>query len=250
MKSAELSKYLDRILKTEAIQDDSLNGLQVGNRSDVCTVAFAVDASGASILKAKENGAQFLLVHHGLFWGKPARIVGHVYECIRLCIEMDMALYASHLPLDLHPQFGNNARIVRMMGWNRSENFGEYHGQAIGKSVRLPRPILLSDLADTMRKALGCEPTVWNFGDRTVRRVAVISGGALSMVGQLERAGLDTLITGEPEHAHYWNARGCKLNVLFGGHYLTETLGLKALQSKIKKDTKLNTAFLDIPTGY
>ncbi|HEX9935366.1 MAG TPA: Nif3-like dinuclear metal center hexameric protein, partial [bacterium] len=225
MKTAELAYRLNRLLNVRAIQDDSLNGLQIDNSGNVQTVAFAVDVSQACLVQAQEKRAQFLIVHHGLFWGKPVPLTGALYEWIRSFIRYDIALYAVHLPLDLHPQFGNNAQLVKLFGWKKSLDFGEYHGQTIGKAVILPKPLSLSELAERMRRQLRCEPLVWRFGDPKVKRIAFLSGGAMSMIGQVAEAGYDTLVTGEPSHSYYWAAKDSRINVLFGGHYQTETVG-------------------------
>lgn len=250
MKSFHLSQYFDRLLNTGLIPDDSQNGLQIENRSEVKCVAFAVDVSLESIRLAKEKGAQFLFVHHGLFWGKPAPVVGVLYQRIRACVETDIALYASHLPLDLHPTLGNNAQLVKLLVLKNPKDFGEYHGNLIGKAVFLKNPMTLSGLAQRMRSKLSIDPIVWNFGEPIVRRLAIISGGALSMIEQVAREGMDTFITGETNHIQYWLAKEYKLNVLFGGHYRTETVGLQALQKKTHSDLKLQTCFIDLPTGY
>lgn len=250
MKTIKLSNYLDRLLNINNIPDDSLNGLQVENRSDVKTVAFAVDVSAESIQRAQRSGAQFLFVHHGLFWGKQVPVTGIYYERLRLCIESDIALYAAHLPLDLHPQLGNNAQLIKIFGWKHATDFGEYHGNVIGKAVHFKKPIAFQDMANLLRTRLNTSPIVWNFGDRNIHHAAIISGGALSMLDQVVKSGIDTLITGEPGHAQYWLAKECKINVLFGGHYQTEIAGVQALLYHIKKYLKLNTIFIDIPTGY
>jgi dinuclear metal center YbgI/SA1388 family protein len=250
MGTSELSNYLDRVLNLRAVQDDSLNGLQVENRAEVDTAAFAVDVSVESVRIAKQAGAQFLFVHHGLFWGKPSPLTGSLYHRVRSLMEADISLYAAHLPLDMHPVFGNNAQLAKLMGWKKTADFGEYHEQVIGKSVRFGKPVPLHDISKKMGDVLRCDPVLWNFGGAFVKHAAVISGGAISMIDQVIRCGLDTLITGEPEHVQYWKAKECGINVLFYGHYLTETVGVKALQQKVKKDLKLNTVFIDLPTGY
>jgi dinuclear metal center YbgI/SA1388 family protein len=250
MDAAELALHFDRLLRTDAFRDDSLNGLQVGCRVPIQTVAFAVDASLSTIQQASENGAQFLVVHHGLFWGKPLPITGVLYERIRACIENRIALYASHLPLDAHPEFGNNAQLVKRLKLPKPEDFGEYHGNVIGKKVRLKKAMSIETLIGRIRNTFKSEPILWGFGPSMSRHIAVISGQALSMLEQAARAGCDTLLTGESDHAHYWTAKEYGLNVLFGGHYCTETLGVKALQAEIQTSTDLHTVFIDNPTGY
>ncbi len=250
MTAAELARFFDRLLRIEDFHDTSLNGLQVGGRGRIDTVAFAVDASLGNIRTAAENGVQFLVVHHGLFWGKPLPVTGLLYGRIRACIEGNVALYASHLPLDAHPQFGNNAQLVHCMGWKNPHPFGEYHGNVIGEKIKFAKSIPFRQIADRLRAKLNIEPVVWQFGPKMSRGVAVVSGGALSMLEQVSAAGCDTFLTGEPDHEHYWTAKECGLNVLFGGHYRTETLGVKALQVEVQSRLGLQTIFIDNPTGY
>jgi len=250
MKTSDLVSYLDNLLSVGSIPDDSLNGLQVANRADARCVALAVDASMASIREARNRGAQVLVVHHGLFWGKPVPLTGGTYERLRLLVEGDLALYAVHLPLDLHADLGNNVLLARLLGVGRIEDFGEYHGVRIGKKITFARPFKRDAMVARMQTRLHAEPVCWPFGRDTVRQAAVVSGQALPLLDQAVREGIDTYVTGEPGHVQYWTAREAGVNVIFGGHYATETLGVQAVGRQIKKDLKLRTVFLDIPTGY
>ena len=250
MTSDRLARWLDVLLRVEAIPDDSLNGLQVGNSGKLTRVALAVDVSAAAILEASKLKADFLIVHHGLFWGKPVPLTGPLYDRVRLLVGSDVALYAAHLPLDLHPVVGNNARICLKMGWKSSAEFGDYHGVTIGRGAVLPKPLPVESISEKLRAVTREEPVVWRFGPDLVKRVAVISGGAMSMIHQVALEGYDTYITGESGHSHYWVAREAGVNVIFGGHYATETLGIRALGEKIRDEFGLETHFLDLPTGY
>jgi dinuclear metal center YbgI/SA1388 family protein len=248
--SERLARHLDEILRVDAIPDDSMNGLQVANSGKLTAVASAVDASAASIRKAAESKADFLIVHHGLFWGKPVPLTGPMRDRVRLLIESDIALYACHLPLDLHPELGNNIRLCREMGWNTSFEFGDYHGVTIGRGVVPRRPVPLEDLARRLQETTGAEPVVWRFGPSRAKRIAVISGGAMSMLEQVASSGFDTFLTGEFRHSSYWFAKEAGINVVFGGHYATETFGVRALGERIRSNFGLETGFLDLPTGY
>ena len=249
MKTEKLVQFLDTYLDVDNISDDSLNGLQVANSGEVRRVALAVDASLASFERSREAEVDFLFVHHGLFWGKPIPVRGVMYDRLRTLIDSDIALYAAHLPLDCHPEVGNNAQICSQMGWKDSEEFGEYHGTVIGKSVHIDPPLPFLQLVDLFRNALGDPFQVWDFGPAAVERLGIISGGGLSMIEQAVDSGLDALITGETEHKFYWTAREAAINVLLGGHYQTETLGVRAMGEKLKKTFDLETLFLDLPTG-
>ncbi len=250
MKTIQLVEYLDHLLKISDVEDDSLNGLQVENSGEVKKVALAVDASFETIQNAGEAGADLLFVHHGFFWGKPVSLSGFLYQRIKLLIESDMALYAVHLPLDMHPILGNNAQICKVMDWPVVSDFGEYHGSVIGKEIRFQESILLSELVEQFEKRLDCETTLWNFGPEKISRLGCVSGGAISFLDQAIRLHFDAFVTGEPKHDWYWTAKEAGINVLFGGHYRTETLGVKAVGEMIRKEFGLETVFIDLPTGY
>ncbi len=249
MKTHELTDFLDHYLNITAIEDRSLNGLQVDNSGEVSKVACAVDASLAAFRAAADCGAELLLVHHGLFWGEPLPLVGPFYERIRLLLESDLALYAAHLPLDLHPEVGNNACIQEALGWPAAGEFGDYHGTVIGRLVEFPAGKSLDEITDIVRERLGSTPLVWNFGPKTIIKAGYVSGGAVSLLHQAIAAGLDLMITGEPSHSSYWEAKEAGINVIFAGHYATETLGVKALARLLKKKFEIETEFIDLPTG-
>ncbi len=250
MKTIKLVEYLDELFKVNDVEDDSLNGLQVENSGVVKKVALAVDASYQAIQKAKERGADLLFVHHGLFWGKPVSLSGFLYRRIKLLIESDMALYAVHLPLDLHSTLGNNAQICQVMDWPVVRDFGAYHGSVIGKEVQFQEPVPLSQLVDQFQKKLDCETTLWDFGPDQIARLGCVSGGAIGFLDQAIHLQFDVYVTGEPKHDWYWTAKEAGINVLFGGHYATETWGVQAVGEVIQKEFKLETVFIDLPTGY
>ena len=249
MKTIDLIKYLDELLRTTEIEDDSLNGLQVENSGTVQKVALAVDVSEPAIQKAAEIHADMLLVHHGLFWGKSEAITGGLYKRIHGLIQNNIALYASHLPLDMHPDFGNNAQMVSLMDWKVSSDFGLYHGYVLGKEIRFEQGIPVQKIVDDLSDKLNCETSVWAFGNDNVRTAAYVSGGAISMLPEAIEKGLDLYITGEPRHGSYWLAKEAGINVIFAGHYATETLGVKALGEHLKKQFGLDVEMIDFPTG-
>jgi len=249
MKTKELSDFLDTLLEIKNIEDTSLNGLQVENRGEVNKIALAVDASMDAVKKAKSVGSDFLFVHHGLFWGKPVPLTGSMYQKIQLLVDSNIALYAAHLPLDVHPELGNNAQIEKVLGWPIARDFGEYHGLVIGKEVGFEEPVSLSNLVNQVQNGLGCRPLVWDFGPEKVRRLGYVSGDGLSMLQQAIANGMDGFVTGEPGHSHYWEAKEAGINVIFAGHYATETLGIKAVGEVLQEKFGLETVFIDLPTG-
>jgi dinuclear metal center YbgI/SA1388 family protein len=252
MTVAELDSYFRRLMAIDEIgsADASLNGLQVGRAdAEVGKAAFAVDACMETFRRSAERGAQLLFVHHGLFWGKPVAVTGEHYERLRFLIEHGIALYASHLPLDMQPEFGNNAGIARQLELERAEPFGDYHGISIGIKGRLPKALSLDAVLDRIgldrSTALGVLP----FGPETVRNVAVISGGADKEVGQALIEGMDLYITGELSHQVYHTCQEGGINLIAGGHYHTETYGPRLLAERCAADLDVETEFIDVPTG-
>jgi len=235
MRLAELASYLDTYLRVADVPDSpgALNGLQVANSGDVTRVAAAVDLCEATVRMAAEQGSDLLLVHHGLFWGGPRPLTGPAYS--------------AHLPLDLHPEVGNNPRLARQLGVAVRGGFGEEYGVLIGVWGELDasRGALQQQLA----AVLGAPPRVMPFGPEQVRRVGIVTGGGGSLIAQARAAGLDTYITGEGGHHTFFDAEELGLNVFYAGHYATETLGVKALAEHLGAKFGLPWTFLDHPTG-
>ncbi|MDX9827337.1 MAG: Nif3-like dinuclear metal center hexameric protein [Spirochaetia bacterium] len=230
--------------------DDSLNGIQVGRSGGQLTkVAFAVDACAASIRRAAEAKAELLFVHHGMFWGSPARIEGPLLERIRGLLKADMGLYACHLPLDMHPELGNNAQLANLLQLADRKPFGIYHGVAIGVSGRLPQPRSAAELSAAILPDNSRPRTVIAAGPEPISTVAIVSGGAPFEALQALGVGIDAFITGEPSHSVYHQVVEGGLTFIAAGHYATETWGLKAVEAKLKAETGLQTLFIDLPTG-
>ncbi len=250
MKRDELITYLDDYLRVKEIEDSSQNGLQVEGPEEVTKVAFAVDSCQAAFEWAVATEAQLLIVHHGLFWDKPFRLVGPLFRRVKTLIEGGCGLYAAHLPLDLHPKVGNNAELARLLGLKEPRAFGEHHGHKIGLGGVLDPPIPLDGLIERLARATGESPVrVLAHGPTEASQVGCISGWGGDMMDQVADAGFDTFVTGEAIHAFFHQAAEWGLNVLYGGHYATETLGVKALARHLEKKFGLKTTFLDIPTG-
>lgn len=230
--------------------DDSLNGLQVGrSMGPVKKIAFAVDACAESIVRARNAGAQLLFVHHGLFWGKPVAIRGTMYARIASLIEADMALYACHLPLDAHPELGNNAVLAKMLGLLEVEPFGNYHGITIGFKGRLEKPINLDEAVRRVLPAGDKPRTLLPFGPKEISTVALVSGGAAFESLQAIAEGIDLYVTGEPSHSIYHETLEAGLNFMAAGHYLTEVHGVKAVAEEAARELGVETIFIEFPTG-
>jgi dinuclear metal center YbgI/SA1388 family protein len=249
MKLQELVTYLDDYLRVKQIKDSAVNGLQVEGPAEVTRVALAVDARLAAFTEAAACGAQLLIVHHGLFWTTAQTLTGPHYRRVRALIEGNVALYAAHLPLDAHPEIGNSAELARVLGLRRRVPAGDYHGELIGIGGALPKPMALDALAARLAAATGCPPVRVVNGGKPARRVACVSGGAADMARQFAAAGYDTYVTGEVSHGSLPVIEELGINVIFGGHYATETLGLKALAKHLQTRFKLATHFIALPTG-
>ena len=255
MNRDELITYLDDYLRVKEIEDSSQNGLQVEGPEEVTAenlakVAFAVDSCQAAFERAVATGAQLLVVHHGLFWSRPFCLVGPLFQQVRTLIEGGCGLYAVHLPLDCHPQVGNNAELARLLGLKDTRAFGEYQGHKIGIGGALEPPIPLDVLVERLARATGEPPVrVLAHGPAEVSQVGCISGFGSDMMDQVVDAGFDTFVTGETSHSFFHQAAERGLNVVYGGHYATETLGVKALARHLEEKFGLETTFLDIPTG-
>jgi dinuclear metal center YbgI/SA1388 family protein len=250
MKRDKLIDYLDGYLRVAEIEDESQNGLQVEGPDEVGRVAFAVDACLASFNQAVAEGVQLLIVHHGLFWSEPQRLVGPHFDRLKTLIEGRCGLYAVHLPLDAHPEVGNNAEMARLLRLDDTRPFGAYHGLDIGVAGVLEPPLDLPALIGRLIEALGTPPIrVLDHGPDEIRTVGCVSGDAASMMDQAADEGLDAYITGETSHVFFHQAAERGLNVLFAGHYATEALGVQALARHLEARFELDTVFLHIPTG-
>lgn len=244
-----IARYCDQLLRTVGFADwdGAVNGLQVQNRGGVSRIAAAVDASPATVRLAADAGADLLIVHHGLFWAPSHPWTGRKYELLRLLLDHDLAVYSSHLPLDAHPRLGNNARLCAALGLRGLKPFFQSKGRAIGfQSVT---SVSRSALFARLEKATGAAPKLLPGGPETCRRIGVVTGGAGSELKQAAKEGVDTFITGEGPHWTFGIAEELGLNVFYGGHYATETFGVKALASHLSKRFRIPWSFVDHPTG-
>lgn len=253
MKLSDFDRWARKRLEfaeTDSI-DSSLNGIQVGDAEDeIGKMAFAVDACMDSFQRAKQEGAQALFVHHGLFWGGDAALTGILGKRISFLMKNDISLYACHLPLDRHAELGNNARIVDDLGLQDIQPFGEIKGRKIGFKGLLPEASDLESLIDRLFGSWDSRINVLRFGPSEIRSIGVISGGGTREVSQAIDEGLDLYITGDASHNIYHESREAGINVMFAGHYLTEIFGVKAMSEAVASELGIETIFLDIPTGY
>jgi dinuclear metal center YbgI/SA1388 family protein len=241
--------HCDKILRTRDIgdYDGAANGLQVENTGAVTRLAAAVDASLATVKLAIAAKADLLIVHHGLFWSSSHPWTGKRRELLQLLIEKNLAVYSSHLPLDAHPQLGNNAQLCAALGLKNLKPFFTSHGQPIGFKAQLK--ISRADLAERLERATGAKPRILPGGKSICETIGVVTGGAGGDLKIAAAEGVDTFITGEGPHWTYALAEELGLNVFYGGHYATETFGVRALAAELSKKFKLPWEFLDHPTG-
>ncbi len=245
----KITAYCDGLLKTGLHEDwpGAANGLQVENRGRVSRLSAAVDASLATVRLAVAARADLLLVHHGLFWAPSHPWTGRKYELVRLLIENNLAVYSSHLPLDEHPRLGNNARLCEALGWKNRQPFFLDKGRPLGCKVRAS--IARRDLTARLAGVLGKSPILLPGGPEQCRVIGVVSGAAGGQLGLAAAEGVDTFITGEGPHWSFAQAEELGINVFYGGHYATETWGVKALGEHLAAKFKLPWSFLDHPTG-
>jgi dinuclear metal center YbgI/SA1388 family protein len=246
---ADLVRYLDQYLAIATVADaaEALNGLQVENAGTVTRIAAAVDACEATIDMAVAARADLLLVHHGLFWSGLKPATGPAFRRLAGAIRGGLAVYSSHLPLDRHPEVGNAPVLARLLGITQRGEFGVYQGQTVG--VWGEADMTRDELATRITRELGFAPRVLGFGPERVRRIGIITGAGAAAIGEAAASSLDTYITGEGPHWSYFDAEERRINVLFAGHYATETVGVKALAAHIESKFDLPWVFLDHPTG-
>jgi dinuclear metal center YbgI/SA1388 family protein len=246
---SKLVEYADRILKTVEFTDypGAVNGLQVQNSGRVTRIAATVDASLATVRLAIEHRADLLIVHHGLFWSPSHPWTGRRYELIRTLIEADMAIYSSHLPLDAHPTLGNNALLARALGLRELKPFFFDKGQHLG--VRGALAVGRDELQKRLEKAIGASAKILPGGANKCRKIGIVTGGAGAEMKIAASEGVDTFVTGEGPHWTFAMAEDLGLNVLYGGHYATETFGVKALAADLAKKFRVPWSFIDHPSG-
>jgi dinuclear metal center YbgI/SA1388 family protein len=245
-----LVSYLNEYLEIAEIPDSSPNGLQVQGNARVAKLAFAVDASLQTIQTSAKFKADMIVVHHGLFWGKHEQIVGNMYKRISALVKANMSLYAAHLPLDCHQEVGNNVELARLLDLENLGRFADYHGVTIGTLARSEMPLHRDDLIDNIEKTLKIKVDLLPFGATKVQQIGIISGGAAQFAEEAKRSGCEALITGESSHTAYHHAKEAKINLIYGGHYATETVGLKALIRHLSSKFSISSKFIPAPTGY
>ena len=246
----DIVSLLDTTLRIAEIHDApvALNGLQVENNGCVTKVALAVDGSQRTIDDAIAAGADLLILHHGIFWSGLRPLTGWWKAKVQTALNANLAIYAAHLPLDLHPELGNNAGIARGLGLADITPEIDYHGTTIGLAGTYHGTV--GQLRDAYAALTGAQVTgVIHNPSAPAGRVVVCSGGAGEEIYQVQEKGYSTYLTGEENHWVSNAARDMGVNMLFAGHYATETFGVKSLGALLQQKFGLPTVFIDNPTG-
>jgi dinuclear metal center YbgI/SA1388 family protein len=247
--SAVLST-IDGLLEPQRFRDLGPNGLQVPAATDeVRTVVTGVSAQRELVERAVELGAQLVLVHHGLFWDfKPTGLTPVLAERLRPLFVHGIGLAAYHLPLDAHPEVGNNAILCDRLGCVAHEAFGDFRGTPVGRAGTFAGDgVAADDLFTRVREVTGREPIVQGDGPARVRRIGVVSGSAADTLDEAVAAGLDAFLTGEPKEHVMADAREAGIHFIAAGHYATETFGVRALGDWLAARFGLEHVFVDIP---
>jgi len=245
----EIVEYADEYLRIRDIGDweNALNGLQIENSGRITKIGAAVDISTRILAAAAKQGIDLLFVHHGLFWPGLQTVTGTFHRQLTLALENGIAVYSAHLPLDVHPIIGNNAQLAAALGLRSTTRFFEEKGQLIGLKARAS--ISRDELVLKLEKSLGGKVKTFAFGPKKTKTIGIITGGAGSEIYRVAREKIDTFITGEAPHWAAVAAEELGTNLLLGGHYATETFGVKALATRLSKKFSLPWRFIDCPTG-
>jgi dinuclear metal center YbgI/SA1388 family protein len=245
----EMVSFLDTELNISAIKDypGAVNGLQLENDGEVKWVISAVDASLAVVEEAAQKGSGLLLVHHGLFWQGAQPLTGAYFQKIKAAMAGNLAIYSSHLPLDVHPVFGNNVLLAEAIGLSEITPILQKDGFPMGVSGIWTGT--RTELSAATAAAVGREIVSCPGSKEEIRKVAVITGGAGSEVKKIAQLGMDAFVTGEGPHWSFIEAEELGLNVLYAGHYATETFGVRQLGKNLAARFHKECLFIERPGG-
>ncbi|MBF0422237.1 MAG: Nif3-like dinuclear metal center hexameric protein [Magnetococcales bacterium] len=243
----KLENYLTRLLRTRQFDDYCPNGVQVRGDKKIKKIITGVSACVELFEAAVEDKADLVLVHHGLFWNKDARVVqGQIKKRLRILMQHDLTLMAFHLPLDAHPKLGNNIGLLRLLGMEKTKPFGHYHHQAISFMGQRDQAVSLAYCCKRVKKSLNPKHLlILPYGPKKIRRIAVCSGGAPELILEAKEQGADLFLTGEANEPLYYFAREQKIHCIAAGHHATETLGVRALGKHLAQTFAIKHRFHD-----
>jgi dinuclear metal center YbgI/SA1388 family protein len=241
--------YLDDLLHPAAYDDYGPNGLQVPGREQIQTVVTGVSANADLFARAREEGADLVLVHHGLFWAGPPRALDRASKRrLQLLFDADLALAAYHLPLDGHLEVGNNALLAGALGAGDLEPFALHQRATLGVRARFAGAgVAPAELVERVHGATGREPLAFTDGPDPVRTIGIVSGAGADHLEDAIEAGLDAFVTGEPAERSMARAREAGVHFLAAGHYATETFGVRALGERLAQRFGIRHVFVDVP---
>lgn len=255
MSEVDLGRLVAHLNQTLAVRDfdeGAINGLQVSGKKKVRKIAFAVDGVLETFEKAVADGADMVLVHHGIYWGFQYALRGPDYQRIKTLMDAECSLYAAHLPMDAHADLGHNVNLLRALDVEPDslEPFGSYKGNTIGFTARIAQT-RREDLTAQLTAILGGPVKLLDFGPDKVRTVACITGAGANFgwVREAKIAGVHYFITGEADHPIFHFAKENGMTIALGGHYRTEVFGLHALRRHLEATFGIETFFIDCPTG-
>ncbi len=245
----EIVLFLNKYLEVGKFpEDSSWNGLQVEGGGDVKKIVFGVTAGLDLFKKAKEEEADMIVCHHGIFWKEAnPSVAGYYKDRIELLLDNNTSLYACHLPLDAHRECGNNAEILRLLNAEIKEGFSPRKGESIGW-IGECSPRTIGEIAKTLEETINAKSIILSYGKKEIKKIAVVSGGAPHDVFQAIEKGVDLFITGDAADITEV-VKDAKINVIFAGHYATETTGVRALLKIIKEEFGVEVLFIDVPTN-
>ena len=241
----DVVRFVNEYLLVDTIADSSLNGLQVQGRARVRKIAFGVSANMALFERAQKAGADMIIVHHGLLWGKEQALTGTFGRRAGFLLKHDISLLGYHLPLDKHPVIGHNALLLKALKAHSFKPFAPYHGQTIGFFGEM-KPVALTTIVHKLEEVCGGKAQVFAFGPAKVKTVGVVSGGGWSMISDGVEQGLDLFVTGSVDEPVQELCREGKISCVALGHYNSEKIGVLALMELVQKQFGVDVQFIDI----
>ena len=249
VKVSSILRWIENEFEMNSIDDIAINGIQIENSGLVNQIISAVDFSLDLLNLVNREKKILFLVHHGLFWGKPFPITGRKYKLLQTAFKMDSVLLALHLPLDIHPKWGNNVSLAKILNLSNLKAFGPYKGTQILLSGEFSTSMLLTNLVEIYKEKVGNPISTLPFGSKKVQKIGICTGGGLFGLKEAKDNGCDTFVTGDANHTSVELCKELQINLISGGHYNTEQYGVQALGRELEKTFKIKHRFIDLPTG-